>query len=73
VVAVLDPARGPVFRTVNPKSLTERSEEGPGDRALRLLMRRTPAPVLDAARRANLGGKGRTAHTRGVAHRTTGR
>jgi hypothetical protein len=29
VVAVMDPGRGPVFRTVHPKALTERTEEGP--------------------------------------------
>jgi hypothetical protein len=42
VVAVVDPVRGPAFRTVHPKTLSERTEEGPDDRALRLLIRRTP-------------------------------
>ena len=31
VVAVMDPARGPVFRTVHPRILDEREQEGPGD------------------------------------------
>jgi hypothetical protein len=43
VVAVVEPARGPVFRTVHPKTLTERTEEGPDDRALHLLSRRSRA------------------------------
>jgi hypothetical protein len=77
VVAVVDPARGPQFRTVNPKALTERADEGPDDRALRLLIRRTPPPVPGAARGATSGapraGQGRSAYTRGAAHRSTGR
>jgi hypothetical protein len=73
VVAVVDPARGPVYRTVDPKTLTERTEEGPHDRALRLLMRRTPSPVHDAARGGSRGGRGQPGHTRVAAHRTTGK
>jgi hypothetical protein len=42
VVALVDPRRGPVFRTVHPKTLAERLEEGPDDPALRRLLRRTP-------------------------------
>ncbi len=77
VVAVVDPSRGPQFRTVNPTALTERAQEGPDDRALRLLIRRTPPPVPGAARGATRGGpaagQGRSAYARGTAHRTTGR
>jgi hypothetical protein len=73
VVAVVDPARGPVFRTVDPKTLTERAEEGPDDRALRLLMRRTPSPVQGAARGGAGGGRGQPGHTRVATHRTTGK
>src|SRR4051812_35289018 len=40
-VAVMDPKRGPQFRTVHPDALTERTEAGPDDRALVLLIRRT--------------------------------
>jgi hypothetical protein len=68
VVAVVAPGRGPVFRTVHPRTLTERSAEGPDDRALQLLLRRTPPPVHGAARGGAGGG-----HTRGASHRTTGR
>jgi hypothetical protein len=73
VVAVVDPARGPLFRTVHPKALTERTEAGPDDRALRLLVRRTPPPVHGAARGATLGGQGRSGFQRESMHRTTGK
>jgi hypothetical protein len=74
VVAVMDSARGPVLRTVNPKALEPRSEAGPADRALRLLMRRTPSPGSGPARHANVGANGRSSgFQRGASHRTTGR
>jgi hypothetical protein len=73
VVAVVDPTRGPLFRTVNPNTLTEREEQGPDDQALRLLVRRTPPPAHDAARGATGGGQRRSGFKRGAAHRPTGR
>ena len=73
VVAVVDPVRGPVFRTVPPNALRERTEEGTHDRALRLLLRRTPSPVPGAARGGERGGRGRSGHVRSVAHRPTGK
>jgi hypothetical protein len=73
VVAVVDPIRGPVFRTVHPKALTERTEQRPGDRALRLLIRRTPSPVRGTARGGERGAHGRPGHTRAAGHRTTGK
>src|ERR1700734_3545664 len=73
VVAVVEPGRGPTFRTVHPAAVTERSEEGPDDRALRLLLGRTPSPVHDAARGGSGRGRGRPGHTRAPTHRTTGR
>lgn len=72
-VAVMDPRRGPVFRTVHPDVLSERSEEGPDDRALRLLLRRTPVPVRGETRGAGRGGQGRAGYTRSATHRSTGR
>ena len=73
-VAVMDPARGPVFRTVHPDTLTERSDAGPDDRALSMLIRRTwqgarggSAPAGAAATR------GQDGHTRAARHRTTGK
>lgn len=73
VVAVVDPVRGPVFRTVSPTALSERTEEGPDDRALRLLLRRTPSPVQGAARGGERGGRGRPGYMRAATHRTTGK
>ena len=73
IVAVVDRARGPVFRTVHPSTLRERTEDSPDDRALRLLVRRTPPPVHGAARGGSSGGRGRAGHSRGAAHRPTGR
>jgi hypothetical protein len=73
VVAVVDRTRGPVFRTVHPSTVSARTEEGPDDRALRLLLRRTPPPVHGAARGGGPGGQGRAGHPRGAAHRPTGR
>jgi hypothetical protein len=73
VVAVVDPGRGPIFRTVHPKALTERMQEGIDDRALRLLIRRTPAPVRGAARDGMGAGRGNPGHARHAMHRTTGK
>jgi hypothetical protein len=73
VVAVMDPKRGPVFRTVHPDALSERSDAGAHDRALRLLVRRTPPPARGAARGGVRGGRGPAGYTRSTAHRSTGR
>jgi hypothetical protein len=73
VVAVMDRVRGPVLRTVPSSALVERTEAGPGDRALQLLVRRTPAPVRGAARGGSGAGPGRPGHKRAAMHRTTGR
>ena len=73
VVAVVDAGRGPVFRTVHPKTLTERTEDGPDDPALALLIRRTSPPVHGAGSRGAGLGRRRAGHTRGSMHRTTGK
>ncbi|MEA2466067.1 MAG: hypothetical protein QOJ57_193 [Thermoleophilaceae bacterium] len=73
VVAVVDPTRGPVLRTFNPNALTERTEEGPDDRALRLLVRRTPPPARGGTRGGVSGGRARPGHARGAMHRPTGK
>ncbi len=73
VVAVIDPKRGPVFRTVHPNAVSERPDEGPHDRALSLLLRKTPLPIRDAVRGAGSGGRGRVGYTRSATHRSTGR
>jgi hypothetical protein len=73
VVAVRDRARGPVLRTVDRTALSERTEEGADDRALQLLVRRTAPASRGSARGGSPSGGGRAAHTRGAAHRPTGR
>jgi hypothetical protein len=73
VVVVVDPGRGPVFRTVHPKALTERTKEGPDDRVLRLLVRRTPPPVRGAAGGGAAAGRQSPGHRRRAMHRTTGK
>jgi hypothetical protein len=73
VVAVVDPSRGPGFRSVHPTALTEREEEGPDDRALHLLIRRTSSPVRGGSG-GTVGAAGRrSGHMRGAMHRTTGK
>ena len=71
VVAVVDPGRGPAFRTVRPDALSERTTESADDRALRSLIRRTPQPLHRAARDGSGAGRGRAGHTRAASHRTS--
>ncbi len=73
VVAVVDPRRGPGFRTVHPRTLAQREAEGPADPALRLLIRRTPAPVHGSARGGSGAVRGQPGHGRAAMHRTTGK
>jgi hypothetical protein len=73
VVAVFDTRRGPVLRTVHPNGLTERTEDGTRDPALRLLIRRTPPPVRGGDTGGAGAGRRRAGHTRGTSHRTTGK
>ncbi len=73
VVAVVDPTRGPLFRTVSPNNVRERQQEGPNDRALHLLVRRTAPAAHDAARGATRGEQRRSGYKRGATHRPTGR
>jgi hypothetical protein len=74
VVAVVDPKKGPVFRTFHPDAITERTEAGPADKALQLLIRRTQPPPSRSGERGGSGAvSGRTGHARGTMHRTTGK
>jgi hypothetical protein len=73
VVAVRDPARGPVLRTFPRKALEERTEAGPDDRALQLLIRRMAPAARGAAGGRAGAGPGRGGYTRAAPHRTTGR
>ena len=70
-VAVDQAGSDPVFRTAHPKSLTPREQPGPADDALRRLIHRAAAPGHSSA--GGVSGRGRQAHTRAAAHRTTGR
>jgi len=71
VVVVVDPGRGPVFRTVHPETLSTRTAESSDDRAMRMLIRRTPQPAHREARDSSRAGRGRAGHTRGASHRTS--
>jgi hypothetical protein len=73
VVAVMDRERGPVLRTVQRSAVTERTEAGPDDRALRLLVRRTPPAARGGGRGEAGGARGRAGHTRAAMHRPTGK
>jgi hypothetical protein len=73
VVALMDPQRGPVFRSVHPDALSERTEAGAHDPALVLLIRRTPAPTRGKSRGTGSAGQGRAGFTRSATHRATGR
>ena len=73
VVAVVDASRGPVLRTFDADALSERAEEGPDDRALHILIRRTPSTTRGGSRGGVTGGRARPGHARGAAHRPTGR
>ena len=73
VVAVVDPNRGPMFRTVNPSTLSDREQEGPADRALQMLIRRTPTPGRGRTDSGSGPGRGSRGHARGTMHRTTGK
>ncbi len=73
VVAVVDPARGPRFRTVHPKLLSERAQEGPQDPALLLLIRRTRPAVAGAAVAGGASRRALPGHTRAATHRSTGK
>lgn len=69
VVAVVEPGRGPVFRTVHPDALSERETEGADDAAIRMLFRRTPPPSRPGGRGASASGHGRAGHQRTSMHR----
>ena len=73
VVAVVDAKKGPVFRSVHPDVLSDRETEGAHDRALRMLIKRTP-PAAHGANRGPKGSeRGRAGFSRGANHRSTGR
>jgi hypothetical protein len=70
-VAVPDSERGPVFRTVHPKLLRERTAPSEHDDTLERLIRRTSS----GSRRGPRAGAGsaRRGHSQASGHRTTGK
>jgi hypothetical protein len=73
-VAVMDAARGPVFRTFPADAVTARTEAGSDDRALSLLIRRTWQPGRGGSAPGGAGAtRGQDGHTRAAMHRTTGK
>ena len=73
VVALVDPQRGAVLRTVDVATLSERDAEGPQDAALHALIRRTPTTARGGRGGATGGTQGRPGHGRSTMHRTTGK
>ena len=73
IVAVMDRRRGPVLRTIDAATATLRADAGPDDRALTLLIRRTPQATGRTTRGGANASSDRAAHTRAAMHRTTGR
>lgn len=73
VVAVVDPKRGPVFRTVDAETISARDAEGRHDPALHALIRRTPATARGGTGGAAGAVQGRRGHSRSTMHRTTGK
>ena len=73
VVAVMDRERGPVLRSVDRAAVTERTDAGPDDAQLQLLIRRTPAAHRGGGHGGGPVGRGRAGHHRAAAHRTTGK
>ena len=72
-VAVPDAQRGPVFRTVHPKRLRERTAAGEHDEALRRLIRRSASAGRGGPRGGPGAGHGRRGHAHATGHRTTGK
>jgi hypothetical protein len=70
-VAVPDTGDGPVFRTVHPKLVRERTEPGEQDDALRRLIRRTASAGRGGPRSG--AGSARRGHSQPSGHRTTGK
>jgi hypothetical protein len=73
IVAVPDRDRGAVLRTVHPRTLTERTEDGSDDAALRALIRRTPPMGGSGPRSSGVAGHAARGHARSAAPRTSGK
>jgi hypothetical protein len=72
-VAVPDPERGAIIRTVHPRALAERAEAGPDDQSLQRLIQRTSVGGRGGPRAGQGPGRGARGHGRATGHRTTGK
>jgi hypothetical protein len=72
-VAVPDADRGPVFRTVHPKTLRERRMAGEHNDALRRLILRTSSAGRAGPRSGPGAGHAHRGHSQASRHRTTGK
>jgi len=73
VVAMVDPKRGPIFKTVAPEDLSEREEAGPQDPVLQQLIRRNPGTARGGAQSGGGAVQGSRGHAPTASHRTTGK
>lgn len=73
VVALVDPKRGPVFKTLAPEALTVREEAGPRDPVLQQLIRRNPGTARGGAQSGGGAVQGSRGHAPTSSHRTTGK
>lgn len=73
VVALVDPQRGPVFKTFAPEDLSEREDAGPSDPALQALIRRNPGTTRGGAGGGGGAVRGSRGHAPTASHRTTGK
>jgi hypothetical protein len=74
VVALVDPQRGPIFKTFAPEAVSEREDEGPSDPVLHQLIRRNPGTARGAARSGSGAVQGgNRGFQRSTSHRTTGK
>jgi hypothetical protein len=71
VVAVPDPERGAIIRTVHPRVLSERADPGPDDHALERAIERIPGG-RGGARGGGSGGRGSRGYGRTTGHRRSG-
>lgn len=73
VVALVDPKRGPVFKTLAPDALSARDAEGASDPVLQQLIRRNPGTGRGGAQSGGGAVRGSRGHGRQASHRTTGK
>ena len=71
-VALPDPERGAIIRTVHPRVLAERGEAGPDDQALHRLIERTSGGGRAGPRGAGAKGHAARGYGRTAGHRKAG-